>query len=238
MGNENLKTISIKNYIIDKPNNFIKTPIDVEKLKEGMHKEKKNLKVISKQNKSLKDYTLLEECLRNNPFFYFLENNAIVEIIQQLSQYQSIENVEIFTQDSSPWFFLILVDGICDLYYNDVKFGTKKAGEILDEKSLIYDCNRIYTVKTATKCKFWGLGRKKFKKIIEVINNITFDEKYNNTSSISLFSFNDKNIKNKILYNLNKEKTNKGSKIITREHITNCLYYIEQGEVEIKYDIF
>ena len=238
MGNKNLKTISIKNYIINKPNNYIKTPIDPENLREGMRKEKKNLKTISKQNKSLKNFTLLEECLRNNPFFYFLEKNAIVEIIQQMSQYQSPENAEIFTQGSSPWFFLILSDGICDLYYNDELFGTKKAGETLDDISLIYDCNRIYTVKTRTKCKFWGLGRKNFKKILEVVNNITFDEKYNNTSSISLFSFNDKNIKNKVIYNLNKEKRDVGSKIITREHITNCLYYIEQGEVEIKYDNF
>ena len=238
MGNKNLKTISIKNYIINKPNNFIKTPTDPEKLREGMRKEKKNLKTISKQNKSLKNFTLLEECLRNNPFFYFLEKNAIVEIIQQMSQYQSPENAEIFTQGSSPWFFLILSDGICDLYYNDELFDTRKPGETLDEISLIYDCNRIYTVKTRTKCKFWGLGRKNFKKILEVINNITFDEKYNNTSSISLFSFNDKNIKNKVIYNLNKEKRDAGNKIITREHITNCLYYIEQGEVEIKYDDF
>ena len=236
MGNKNLKNISITNFPINKDNNFIKTPTDIEKLKEGMKEEKKNLKTISKQNKSLKDYTLLENCLKNHPILYFLDKNAMKEIIQQMSQYESNENLEIFTQGATPWFFLILSEGTCDLYYNGEKFDTKESGECLDDLSLIYDCNRIYTVKTSTKCKFWGLGRKNFKKILELINNVTFDEKYNKTFSLALFSFNDKNIKNKIIYNLNKEKRNAGNQIIKREHITNCLYYIEQGQVDIKFD--
>jgi cGMP-dependent protein kinase len=236
MVNKNLKNISITNFPINKDNNFIKTPTDIEKLKEGMKEEKKNLKTISKQNKSLKDYTLLENCLKNHPILYFLDKNAMKEIIQQMSQYESNENLEIFTQGATPWFFLILSEGTCDLYYNGEKFDTKESGECLDDLSLIYDCNRIYTVKTSTKCKFWGLGRKNFKKILELINNVTFDEKYNKTSSLALFSFNDKNIKNKIIYNLNKEKRNAGNQIIKREHITNCLYYIEQGQVDIKFD--
>ena len=236
MGNKNLKNISITNFPINKDNNFIKTPTDIEELKEGMKEEKKNLKTISKQNKSLKDYTLLENCLKNHPILYFLDKNAMKEIIQQMSQYESNENLEIFTQGATPWFFLILSEGTCDLYYNGEKFDTKESGECLDDLSLIYDCNRIYTVKTSTKCKFWGLGRKNFKKILELINNVTFDEKYNKTSSLALFSFNDKNIKNKIIYNLNKEKRNAGNQIIKREHITNCLYYIEQGQVDIKFD--
>ena len=236
MGNKNLKNISITNFPINKDNNFIKTPTDIEKLKEGMKEEKKNLKTISKQNKSLNDYTLLENCLKNHPILYFLDKNAMKEIIQQMSQYESNENLEIFTQGATPWFFLILSEGTCDLYYNGEKFDTKESGECLDDLSLIYDCNRIYTVKTSTKCKFWGLGRKNFKKILELINNVTFDEKYNKTSSLALFSFNDKNIKNKIIYNLNKEKRNAGNQIIKREHITNCLYYIEQGQVDIKFD--
>ena len=79
--------------------------MDSEKLKEGMKLEKKNLKTISKQNKSLKDYTLIENYLLKHPLLYFLEKNALREIIQQMSQYQSKENTEIFTQGEIPWFF-------------------------------------------------------------------------------------------------------------------------------------
>ena len=238
MGNKNLKQIPITNFIIKKPNDFIPTPTDPDKLKEGMKLEKKNLKTISKQNKSLKDYTLIENCLLKHPLIYFLEKNAIREIIQQMSQYQSQENAEIFTQGRVPWFFLILSEGTCDIYYNGEIIDTKESGDCVDELSLIYDCNRIYTVKTRNKCKFWGLGRKNFKKILELITNITFEEKYSYISSIPLFSFNDINIRNKIIYNINREKRNAGNKIIQREHITNCLYFIEKGEIDIKYDDF
>ncbi len=238
MGNKNLKQIPITNFVINKPNDFIPTPTDPDKLREGMKSEKKNLKTLSKQNKSLKDYTLIENCLLKHPLLYFLEKNAMREIIQQMSQYQSVENVEILIQGGVPWFFLILSEGSCEIYYNGEKIGIKESGDCLDEISLVYDCNRVYTVKTKTKCKFWGLGRKNFKKILELITNVTFDEKYSNISSIPLFSFNDKNIRNKIIYNINKEKRNAGNKIIQREHITNCLYFIEKGEVEIKYDDF
>ena len=236
MGNITLKKIPITNFIINKPNDFIPTSSDPEILKKGMRAEKKNLKTLCKQNKSLKDYTLIERCLLKHPLIYFLGKNARIEIIQQMSQYKSNENSEIFSQGGSPWFFLILSEGICDIYYNGEMIDTKESGDCLDEVSLIYDCNRLYTVRTRNKCKFWGLGRKNFKKILALITNITFDEKYINTSSFSFFSFTDRNIRNKIIYNINKEKRNAGNIIIKREHITNCLYFIEQGEVEIKYD--
>ena len=236
MGNITLKKIPITNFIINKSNDFIPTSSDPEILKKGMRAEKKNLKTLCKQNKSLKDYTLIERCLLKHPLIYFLDKNARMEIIQQMSQYKSNENSEIFTQGGSPWFFLILSEGICDIYYNGEMIDTKESGDCLDEVSLIYDCNRLYTVRTRSKCKFWGLGRKNFKKILALITNITFDEKYINTSSFSFFSFTDRNIRNKIIYNINKEKRNAGNIIIKREHITNCLYFIEQGEVEIKYD--
>ena len=236
MGNTALKKIEITNFIIQKPNNYIPTSNDPEVLKEGMKSEKKNLKILCKQNKSLRDYSLLDGCLLKHPLIYSLEKNARVEIIQQMSQYQAKENEEIFVQGTTPWFFLILSEGICDLYYNGVFFETKQSGDCLDEVSLIYDCNRMYTVKTKTKCKFWGLGRRNFKKILELTTNIFFEEKYKISSTFSLFNFTDRNVKNKIIYNLNKEKRDAGNVIIKREHITNCLYFIEEGEVEIKYD--
>ena len=236
MGNKSLKKIPITNFIINKRNDFIPTPTDPEKLKEGMKSEKKNLKTLSKQNKLLKDCELIEKCLLKHPLLYFLEKNARMEIIQQMSQYQAKEGSEIFVQGASPWFFLILSEGICDIYYNGEMIGTKQTGDCLDEISLVYDCNRLYTAKARKTCKMWGMGRKNFKKILELITNITFDEKYNNTSLIPLFSHSDKNTKNKIIYNVNREKRDAGNEIIKREHITNCLYFIEQGEVEIKYD--
>ena len=236
MGNKSLKEISISNFIISKPNDLILTPNDPEVLKKGMKAEKKNLKNLSKQNKSLKDFKLIEKCILSHPILCILDKNAIREIIQQMSQYQSEENVEIFKQGAVPWFFFILSEGECDIYYNGEIIDHKKNGDCLDEFSLIYNCNRVYTAKTKKKCKFWGLGRKNFKKILELIANISYDEKNNNTLEMPLFSHNDKNIRNKIIYNLNKEKRDNGNVIIKREQITNCLYYIVEGEVEIKYD--
>ena len=236
MGNKNLKKIPITNFIINKRNDYIPTPTDPERLKEGMKSEKKNLKTLSKQNKSLKDFNLIEKCLLKHPLLYFLEKNARIEIIQQMSQYQAKEGAEIFVQGSCPWFFLILSEGICDISYNGEIINTRQSGECLDEISLVYDCNRLYTVKAKSNCKMWGLGRKNFKKILELITNITFEEKYRNTNLIPLFSFSDKNTKNKIIYNVNREKREAGNDIIKREHITNCLYFIEEGEVDIKYD--
>lgn len=71
---------------------------------------------------------------------------------------------EIFVQGSCPWFFLILSEGICDISYNGEIINTRQSGECLDEISLVYDCNRLYTVKARTNCKMWGLGRKISKK--------------------------------------------------------------------------
>ena len=43
MGNRHLNQIPISNFIIKKPNDFIPTPTDPDKLKEGMKLEKKNI---------------------------------------------------------------------------------------------------------------------------------------------------------------------------------------------------
>ena len=153
MGNKNLKKIPITNFVINKRNDYIPTPTNPEKLKEGMKSEKKNLKTLSKQNKSLKDFNLIEKCLLKHPLLYFLEKNARIEIIQQMSQYQAKEGAEIFVQGSCPWFFLILSEGICDISYNGEIINTRQSGECLDEISLVYDCNRLYTVKARTNCK-------------------------------------------------------------------------------------
>ena len=76
MGNKNLKKIPITNFVINKRNDYIPTPTDPEKLKEGMKSEKKNLKTLTKQNKSLKDFNLIENCLLKHPLLFFLEKNA------------------------------------------------------------------------------------------------------------------------------------------------------------------
>ena len=44
MGNKNLKKIPITNFVINKRNDYIPTPTDPEKLKEGMKSEKKKFK--------------------------------------------------------------------------------------------------------------------------------------------------------------------------------------------------
>ena len=237
MGNNNLKEIKVTNFIIEKENNFIPTPSNVEFMEKSKEKERINLQLIT-QEKTSHDLALLEKTFESHPIFSVLEKNISKDIIQQMSLFSSNKDQIIFSQGDIPWYFLILKEGTCDIIFNGQIIDSKKVGDCLDDMSLIYNCNRHYTLKTKTECKFWGLGRNNFEKIIEFIANLNFDEKKKNVNFIPLFSLDDgnTNIQNRIIYNLNKEKRNQGDIIITKEHITDCLYFIQKGEVKIKYD--
>ena len=236
MGNSNLNPTTINNLNFLKTNSLILSEPDEFNYKESIRAEKRKMKLFSKHNEEAKDSDLIENCLLNHVFFKSLEKPAIYEIVRQVSYYKINKGIEIFMQGMPPGYFFILSKGSCEIIIDGEVKNKIESGECFGELSLIYGCNREYTVKTLTECFVWAMEKKNFMKIADHINNMHFESNNKTCMNYSLFktmSQAQKNIIiNKVFYGIYP-----GDQYIFRENdISYCIYFIKEGEVEIKHE--
>ena len=234
--NSNFEKITIDNLTLSKTEH-LQISVDDPKLdRESVRKAKQKMKYESKHNKKLEDSDLIESALLGNFYLNSLSKQARTEIVQQMSQYCIKANNDVFVQGDHPTYFYILREGNCDVYKDGEKIKTLKRGDCFGEKSILYLCNREYTVRTISNCYFWTLEKKNFLKIMEHISNITFEENKRMIDNIPLFSSVDVNIKSKILNHLYKEIYINSKPIFLKGDIAHSIYFIREGEVDIKVD--
>jgi len=186
MGNPNTKQLKIDNFI-KYPNDLIISPVNTQMDKEACEAEKENLKLVSKHNLELKDRELLENILLDHFFLRALDNQSRKEIIKEMSLYYAKKGITIFKQGAPSGLFYILRQGSCNLILNgEIKKVIKKK-EIFGDTSLMYNTNRDYTIITLEDCFMWTIEKKNFKKILEYITHITYDDSNKSVNNLPLF---------------------------------------------------
>ena len=194
------------------------------------------MKLINKHNEEGKDSELIASCLSNHFLLKLLDKPAVYEIVHQLSYYHIDSDVEIFIQGQYPGYFYILSNGICESIRDRKVKNIIGAGSCFGELSLIYGFDREYTVRTQTECYLWAMEKKNFEKIIEHLTNINFECINNACSNYALFRTMSQ-IQNNIIINKLFYLTFPINQPIYNENdISHCLYFIREGEVEVKYE--
>ena len=235
MGNKSLSEIKIKNYPDVKDDLIISTSSS-DKDKEIVSKEKQNLKLLNKHNKEMKDSTLIDECLISHCFLRALEKQARQEIIKEVSLYSVKANVEIYKQGEPAGCFYILRQGGCDIIVNGEKKGELEKGNYFGDKELLYGTHRQCTVKTTTDCYVWMMEKKNFKKVVEHILHITFEDNNTNMGKLSLFSIASHDQKVKLANNVFRETHLEKRAIYDKSDVSNCVYVLKDGGINIKKD--
>ena len=235
MGNKSLSEIKIKNYPDVKDDLIISTSSS-DKDKEIVSKEKQNLKLLNKHNKEMKDSTLIDECLISHCFLRALEKQARQEIIKEVSLYSVKANVEIYKQGEPAGCFYILRQGDCDIIVNGEKKGELEKGNYFGDKELLYGTHRQCTVKTTTDCYVWMMEKKNFKKVVEHILHITFEDNNTNMGKLSLFSIASHDQKVKLANNVFRETHLEKRAIYDKDDVSNCVYVLKDGGINIKKD--
>jgi cGMP-dependent protein kinase len=128
-------------------------------------------------------------------------------------------------------FFYILKEGIVDLYIDGNKIKQLEKGESFGELALLHGAPRSATIVAVTDCLFWVLERKNFKKIVDHINQLNYEENKHFVQSISILSNIDNDQKSILCSNLIKEIYEEGAVIVKEGDKANCLYIIKEGEV-------
>ena len=233
MGTQNTRKLKIDNFI-EYPNNLIIAPINTQIDKEACESEKENLKLVSKHNLELKDRELLENILLEHFLLRALDNQSRKEIIKEMSLYYAKKGVTIFKQGASSGLFYILRQGSCNLILNgEVKQVIKKNG-IFGDTSLIYNTNRDYTITTLEDCFMWTIEKRNFKKILEYITHITYDDTNKSVDNLHLFKIINRAKRAKIVNDLFRETHLPGKPIYIPGQVSNCIYIVKDGIVNIK----
>ena len=235
MGNKNITNVKLENYPSIK-NDLLLIESSPDKDKEAVQAEKANMKILNKPNKECKDSSLIDECLISHCFLRALERQARQEIIKEMSLYFVRTNVEIFKQGQPPGCFYILRQGTCDIIINNEKKDSLQKGAYFGDTALLYGTNREYTLRTSTDCYLWVMDKKNFRKVIEHILHITYEDNNSNIGKLPIFGIASHDQKIKLANNIYRETHLEDKTIYEKGRISNCIYILKDGSINLQKD--
>jgi len=101
---------------------------------------------------------------------------------------------------------------------------------------LLYGTDRECTVKASTDCYVWVMEKKNFKKVIDHMLHITFEDNNTNAGRIPLFSTISQDQRIKLINNAYRETYLENHLIYDKGNASNCLYVLKDGGVNLKKD--
>ena len=235
MGNPNTKQIKIDGFI-KYPNNLQIAPNEIQLDKNACELEKSRLIIVQKHNLELKDKTRLRNILLDHFLLRALDDEAIEEIIKDMSVYYAKKGKIIFKQGKPSGLFYILRQGSCNLLLNGKVRRVIKEDEIFGDTSLIYNTYRDYTITTLEECFMWTIENINFKKILDYITHITYENTSKSINNLPLLKNVYMNQRPKIIKDIYRETHVPGRPIYSKGEISNCIYIIKDGIVDIKDD--
>ena len=162
---------------------------------------------------------MISECLAKHFLMRILDKRARQEIIKEMTLCSIDQNMEVYKQGLPGSYFYIVKDGVLEYYRDNNKKYEVKRGESIGELALIHSSPRDGTLKAKTKVMVWCLERKNFRKILDVINKMNYEENKQFISSIRMFSAIDSELKSILSSNLLKQFYSAGQIIFNSKFI-------------------
>ena len=216
-------------HLRKKQKNFFINEKEKDELKEDY--EKSVLKIIQKHNRNNQDEELISNCLKKHFFMKDLDKEARKEIIREMSLVSVDENKYLFKQGGIGNYFYILKKGSIELISrNETK--NIKIGESFGELALLHLANRSSSAKTLSESFLWVLERKNFRKIVDHITKMNYEENKNFIESIPILANIHHTQKIILCSFLYKENFNDGEFIVKKGDQAHCLYIVKEGEVD------
>ena len=235
MGNKNISKVKLENFT-SIGNNLVLVDSAPDKDKEAVQAEKANMKLLNKHNKECKDSSLIDDCLISHCFLRALEKQARQEIIKEMSLFFVKANAELFKQGAPPGCFYILRQGTCDIIVNGEKKDSLQKGSYFGDTALLYGTCREYTLCASTDCYVWVMEKKNFRKVIEHILHITYEDNNSNIGKLPIFGIASHDQKIKLANNIYRETHLENKKIYEKGNISNCIYILKDGSINLQRD--
>ena len=199
---------------------------------ENSGQEKEIYTIIKMHNKERNDENLINDCLMSHFFMQYLNEQARNAIIEEMSLIQVDKNNYIFKQGAIGNYFYILKSGTAHLIIDNKLIKVLRIGESFGELALLHDAPRSGSIKAISDCLLYILERKNFRKIVEHITKINYEENLKFLESVSILSHLEQYQKTILSNNLVKEEFEEGRRIVTKGEFSSCLYIIKSGLVD------
>jgi len=232
MGNKNIKDIRKEGF--DEPSKNVQNIDKPPQTNDPSLNENNNFKIVRKHNKELEDSSLIEQCLMKHFFFRVLEKQARMEIIKELSLSYMKKGTILFNQGNSPNYFYLIKEGQVELLINGIKTNVYSKGESFGEQALMFESPRKGTLKAVTDTYMYIMERKNFKKIIDHILHLNFEDNKKFLTSLPVLNMIEHEQKNKLINSFLKQTYEENIKIINKGEISPNIYFIQNGEVEVR----
>jgi CRP-like cAMP-binding protein len=148
---------------------------------------------------------MISECLAKHFVLRCLDKRARQEIIKEMTLCNIDQGQEVYKQGLPGSYFYIIKEGTLEYYRDNIKKYEVNRGESIGELALIHSAPRDGTLKAKTKTVVWCLERKNFRKIMDVINKMNYEENKQFISSIKMLSAVDSELKSILSSNLLKQ---------------------------------
>lgn len=162
-------------------------------------------------------------------FMQTLNTQARDEIITTMSLCKVKEGTTLFKQGAYGSYWYIVNEGTFNLFIDDQYKKDLRRGDSFGEFALMNDAPRSATIKAATDCYVWVLKREAFRKIIDFLFQMNYDENMKFLSSINLPL--DSTFKSLLANNLIRQMYKEGDVIFREGELGTCMYIIKKGEV-------
>ena len=206
-----------------------KIEIIAKKKQQHSSNEKRVLELIQKNNASKRDEDIISQIINKHFFMQTLTKQAKNEIITTMSLCKVAEGNILFKQGSYGSYWYIISDGVFELYINDELRLELKRGDSFGELSLMYDSPRAATVKAKTTCYVWVLRRESFRKIINFLGQLHYDENIRFLNSIH-FPI-EQTFKSVLANNMMIHIYKAGDVIFNEGQEAGSMYIVKKGEV-------
>jgi cGMP-dependent protein kinase len=190
------------------------------------------LQIIKKFNPELEDATMIDQCFQKNTFLRNLDLQARTEVIKVLNYCFVPKDSVVYKKGQIGNYFYIIKSGKVKLVIDDQVKKTLKSGESFGEVALLHGAVRSGTIITVKDTYMWCLERKKFKHVIDYMNNKNFSENRSFIQSIPMLNNLDSEMITLLTNNLVKEVYDPDNKILEIGEPSDCIYIIKEGSVD------
>jgi cGMP-dependent protein kinase len=190
------------------------------------------LQIVNKNNYEFNDYDMINNCLIKHFFMRSLDKEARKEIIKEMTLCKVEKGQIIFKQGSIGNFFYIVKEGESKLFINDNYIKSFYQGESFGELALLHNAVRSGSVIAKDESYLYCLERRNFRKIVDHIKLLNYEENKKFINSTGILSGLDTDLKLSLANNLIKEHYESGMFVVKEGEIGGCLYLIKEGEVE------
>lgn len=137
----------------------------------------------------------------------------------------------VFEQGKPGNYFYVVASGKLEVIINLKSVSILKPGDSFGEMALIHDTLRTATIKTLEKSSLWGLDRKTFRKTLELLESVNYQENKQFIDTIPIFDTLNAGQKEALVHSFSTQYFNPGTNIIKEGDPGELLYIIKEGNV-------